>query len=94
MTVPQDDVPTVVCVGGVRPSPLVQGMEWAPFPKIPNVKTFTVKTGMLDELFLSFGIKKRTSSKYEFSYYQNQAALRYAAFTITKMRNTKSRSLY
>lgn len=49
---------------------------------------------MLDELFLSFGIKKRTSSSFEFAYYQNQAALRYAAFTITRMRNTKSKSLY
>lgn len=92
--VSQDIGPTMVCVGGVRPSPLVLQMSWAPFPKIPNVRLFKVETGGVDELFAAFGIRKRVSARYEFEYYTNQAALRYAAFTILRMRNTKSRALY
>lgn len=86
---------TSVALNGpvVTPS-LVKGMSWAPFPRIPNVRTFRVITGEMDEMFASFGIRKRTSSRFEFTYYQNQAALRYAAFTITRLRGTQSSALY
>jgi hypothetical protein len=93
-TASQDIGSTFVCVGGIRPSPLVTQMKWAPFPKIPNVRSFEVKTGGVDELFAAFGMKKRVSCSYEFAYYSNQAALRYAAFTIMRMRGTKSQFLF
>lgn len=86
--------PTFTCLGGPKPSQLVAAMSWAPFPKIPNVRQFVVKTGGIDELFNCFGIKKRVAANFEFSYYENAAALRYAAFTITRLRETKSDSLY
>lgn len=86
--------PTFTSIGGPRPSQIVSTMDWAPFPKIPNVRGFKVETGGIDELFSAFGIRKRVASRFEFTYYENAGALRYLAFTILKLRSTKSHRLY
>lgn len=48
----------------------------------------------MDKVFDYFGIKKRISPTMEYSLYENQSAIRYAKFTITRLRNVKSDRLY
>lgn len=67
---------------------------WAPFPKIPNVRSFSVKTLELDKVFEHFGIKKKISPIMTYSLYENQACIRYVKFTVTRLRNVRSVHLY
>jgi hypothetical protein len=68
--------------------------EWAPFAKIPNVRSFKVLTSSMDRVFDYFGIKKRISPTMEYALYDNDAVIRYVKYTVTKLRNVKSDRLY
>jgi hypothetical protein len=80
---------------GERPhSGFMPEFSWAPFSKIPNVRTFEVKTSGFNSVFDYFGMKRRVAPVMEYSLYRNQSCIRYVKFTVTKLRNTKSSRLY
>jgi len=67
---------------------------WAPFPRIPNVRNFKVKVGEIDQIFQKHGIDKRYPPTLEYEPYRNQRMLRYAAFTIIRLRRMKNDEWY
>lgn len=68
--------------------------KWAPFPKIPNVRSFKVVTQGIDKLFEHFGIRRKVAPTFEYELYRNQACIRYVKFTVTRLRSVKSDVLY
>jgi len=67
---------------------------WAPFPRIANVRNFKVTVGEIDNIFKAHGMDKRQPPTLDFEPYRNQRMLRYAAFTILRLRKLKSDKLY
>jgi hypothetical protein len=68
--------------------------DWSPFHKIPNVERFTVKIGEKDTFYEKFGIDRKVPPVLEFTPYRNNQFIKYARFTIKRLRNTKSDLLY
>lgn len=80
---------------GDRPSSgFMPDFKWAPFTRIPNVRSFEVKTSGFDKVFDFFGIKRRVAPVMEYSLYRNQSCIRYVKFTVTRLRSVKSNRLY
>lgn len=77
-----------------RSGPVEPGFVWAPFSKIPNVRTFTVTVADVDKLFDLFGIRKKHPPVIEWEPYANRASLRYAEHMIRRLRGCRSNDLY
>lgn len=58
------------------------------------MRKFAVETSDRDSLFERFGIKKNLAPKIEFEYYKNQRVIRYAVYSINRLRTTKNSELY
>jgi hypothetical protein len=71
-----------------------KGFRWAPFPEVANCRKFKVTIGELDNVYDAYGIKKRQEAKFEFESANNKAFVRYARFSIIRLRSTKSDRLF
>jgi hypothetical protein len=83
----------VKIVGGGRGKP-VDAEVWGPFRPLPNVSKFTVKLSKFDELYQSYGIKRRMPVQLDYKPHRNKGMNDYFDHQLRRMKQASDEDFW